>query len=1152
MNGQTGRGRSRRNTSHQFRRFWQKRWKKCAAAALCITLAMGNVAGTFQAYAKNEPYDFHLSREALYEALQEAVENDYIIDSDFEFDGVNADEYNSLLEAGGDLYELKPEHEEYSGLKLRIFARLEGSIVSDEAYEIHSDESLIFMLVNKSGEVKKAIIHVDDRDTGKITVPPASQVEMDTFLEAPDLENMPGGLGAGGTAGGGQSTVAEESGENTDTEQGSDGSESMDESGVEETETAEPEVDEPDSETQAGYGSDRMETEENETTDNRDEESEPEEEDTNPDQETDVNEDSQDASEGNTEPGTDSGAGEDSDDTPDDSDTDSGSDTDGSSDVGEGNTDSDSGSTDSDNEDAGSSDVAVASISAHRIQLVMAPAVEEDEDRLDVATPSEAKADSGEENGSEETNTATPPDTNRGNGEEGEKEEINTATPSEAGALEEGRGKISGLLYEAAILDGKSVVVFETTMGDVGLIDDELLEHSEPMSFEQTVGDVTVRVYADKGVFPEHTELVVTEIRQNSTEYEETQAALESAGTPGTGRLAYDISFWYEGEEIEPDGNVEVSIHVNKVAFPENADLETLTVQHLTEQEDATLQPETVADTAMETTGTIEVKAAEAVAAFSVDSFSIFAILWKTTQGTFRMNLEYVDGDDKGLEGKNTDKELEFPADGKVDFRGKYQFDVDGYMYKSAAVSINGVYKPVAVFDNGGFYDDQGRIVYGLSEFNTTVNVRLYYEPKQGTVPSGEVTAKVYLRYSNLIPDEIHKKDGAASYGPDGNDTGYTTVRVNLDGLNEKTNCFVTNIDGTTCYYYSIDSISSITDSDERREASIDFWEEILYPNIREEDRVRLDDIGGENKYIGYVLKLENDEGIWHIDGILKEDPPVYVVEVYDNDQIRFTISSNDTTVPGVTYEDFINALEEKLGGQDYSYVGTRMDYIVVTYAKDGQSYRTIVRPRAGSTSYHVYPNGTKGYFGYEEKNYGVYFLCRLSMETQQITGNLIISKTVEGSGKNPDEHFSFTLTADGLNGTYPAIYSMQEKSCDTNHGNEVKFENGFAVINLKHNEQVLIAGLPEGKTVMIEETPGEHTTSTNIRVNGGMTSYEGTQIHVTIYRNDTKVSFTNVQMIPSETGVATSFLPYALMMAAGMFGLAGFHFRGKDKRDDE
>lgn len=1106
MNGQTGRGRSRKNTSHQFRRFWQKRWKKCAAAALCVTLAMGNVAGTFQAYAKNEPYDFRLSREKLYGALQEAVENDYIIDSDFEFGGENADEYNSLLEAGGDLYELKPEHEEYNGLKLRIFARLEGSIVSGEAYEIHSDESLIFMLVNKSGEAKKAIIHVDDMDTGKVTVPPASQVGMDTFLEAPDLESLPGGSGVGGTTGGGQSAVTEEAGGGTEAEQGSDGSGSIDERGAEGIETAEPE-----------------------------------EEDANPEQETDDSEDSQDASEGNTGSGTDSGAGENGDDTPDDPDTDSGSDTDGSSSAGEGNTDSDSGSTDSDNEDAGSSDVAVASISAHRVQLVMATAAEEDEDRFDVATPSDAKADNGEENDSGENDSG-----------EDDSGKINTATPSEAGALEEGRENIPGLLYEAAMLDGKSVVVFETTMGDVGLADGEPADHSEPMSFEQTVGNATVRVYADKGAFPEHTELVVTEIRQNSTEYEETRAALESAGTPGTGMLAYDISFWHEDEEIEPDGNVEVSIHVNRAAFPENADLKTLSVQHLTEQEDETLQPETVADAAMETTGTIEVKASEAVAAFSVDSFSIFAILWKTAEGTFRMNLEYVDSNDKGLEGVNTGKELEFPADGKVDFRERYQFDVDGYMYKSAAVLINGVYKTVAVFDNGGFYDDQGRIVYGLSEINTTVNVRLYYEPNQGVVPSGVATAKVYLRYSNLIPDEIHKKDGAASYGPDGNDTGYTRVRVDLDGLNEKTRCFVTNIDGTACYYYSIDSSSSITGNDERREASIDFWDEILYPSIREEDRARLDDIGGENKYIGYVLKLENDEGIWHIDGILKEDPPVYVVEVYDNDQIRFTISSNDTAIPGVTYEDFINALEEKLGGQDYSYTGTTTDYVVVTYTKGGQSYQTIVRPRTGSTSYHVYPNGTKGYFGYEEKTPDVYFLCRLSMETQQITGNLTISKTVEGSGKNPDEHFEFTLTADGLNGTYPAIYSMRGESCDTNHGNEVRFEGGFAVISLKHNEQVLIAGLPEGKTVMIKETPGEHTTSTNIRVNEGTTSHEGAQIHVKIDSSDTKVSFTNVQMIPSETGVATSILPYALMMAAGIFGLAGFHYRGKDKRDDE
>ena len=43
-------------------------------------------------------------------------------------------------------------------------------------------------------------------------------------------------------------------------------------------------------------------------------------------------------------------------------------------------------------------------------------------------------------------------------------------------------------------------------------------------------------------------------------------------------------------------------------------------------------------------------------------------------------------------------------------------------------------------------------------------------------------------------------------------------------------------------------------------------------------DQKKFENVFGSNMFVGYVLKRENDG--WHIDGILKKDPPVYVVEV--------------------------------------------------------------------------------------------------------------------------------------------------------------------------------------------------------------------------------------------------------------------------------
>ena len=51
---------------------------------------------------------------------------------------------------------------------------------------------------------------------------------------------------------------------------------------------------------------------------------------------------------------------------------------------------------------------------------------------------------------------------------------------------------------------------------------------------------------------------------------------------------------------------------------------------------------------------------------------------------------------------------------------------------------------------------------------------------------TGKITAKVYLRYSNAIPEKINQAFTAGEFGPSGNNTPYFTVTVNLDQLNKK------------------------------------------------------------------------------------------------------------------------------------------------------------------------------------------------------------------------------------------------------------------------------------------------------------------------------------------------------------------------------
>ena len=50
---------------------------------------------------------------------------------------------------------------------------------------------------------------------------------------------------------------------------------------------------------------------------------------------------------------------------------------------------------------------------------------------------------------------------------------------------------------------------------------------------------------------------------------------------------------------------------------------------------------------------------------------------------------------------------------------------------------------------------------------------------------TGKITAKIYLRYSNAIPQDINQDFGMDEFGPSGNNTPYFTVTVDLDQLNK-------------------------------------------------------------------------------------------------------------------------------------------------------------------------------------------------------------------------------------------------------------------------------------------------------------------------------------------------------------------------------
>lgn len=671
MGKEDGRGRSRRRRISRARKFLNHEGKKLCASALCVSMLFGSVMNTTIAASKetdDDGYEFELSRASLYQALQDAVLNGSTVDEELEFYGSAAEEYSELLAPGGSLYELKPELKDNDGsLKLRVFAKLDQEIELDSEYEAAGTEEIMFLLTNRSDEPQKAVICVDDKYTEEIEVAPGGAIAVpeDEAAQGPAGGGTAGGgaSAGGGAAGGENAGAGETAGPADENGQAPDSGETPAQTQPEETTGAKEETDADTSEDasapteetgNAGDSqapadetegvSDSGQTEESGAA-GEENDSTAAEDGSAAGGENESDEGKSPAGEngsgetGNTagkeENGADgsgnaaggdgnSGAAESGDQTDTGSGENAGSSTENGSssaagsenssagsgsasgnDSPAGNTgaESDGGNDSSDSVSEGEKTVA-ATISLHRANLVAAPAKEDP-----MATDSE----------------------------------LPVATDSELATDSEMEKLIDGDLYEAVRLKEDGAVLFVTTLDDLGVMDGwgPIVFGQQ---FEQEIDGFRVRAIARKGVLPDGAEMSVVQLtpEEHPDQYNEAVNALAEAGTQYEGMAALDISFHdSEGTEIEPNGEVQVSIELKEGALPEDADPSTVVVQHLKETGDA-IQVEKVADASNDTDGIValadkltdpdEIEVsdeAQAVAAFRVESFSTFTITWQ-------------------------------------------------------------------------------------------------------------------------------------------------------------------------------------------------------------------------------------------------------------------------------------------------------------------------------------------------------------------------------------------------------------------------------------------------------------------------------------------------------------------------------------------
>ncbi len=390
-----------------------------------------------------------------------------------------------------------------------------------------------------------------------------------------------------------------------------------------------------------------------------------------------------------------------------------------------------------------------------------------------------------------------------------ETEEVTTKTEevkAETASLSDVEdNEIEGELYAPVVVNEESIIVFVTTAEELGLNRAELRKASDSNAKrispayegEVELENVIVQVKADENVLPEGVKLQVKELKQkgeDAAQYEEAKEALDSQGTEYDGMMALDISFLdKKGRETEPDGNVQVFIKVKKEALPEEADLESIAVQHLAEEEGGIFVEE-VADCGNKTRGNVDIEAEEHIeAAFEVESFSRFIITWGNDGDTVAIfNVSWVDENDQSLSNEIQDETIVITKAEKFSLYERFGKKFEGYDYVGATVKA----EQMQLTDNNIPTGERiEKTINNVTEIEITKLKNIYFLPYRIIVYSrteenlestsdsfpapteNEINVKLYYRKAENTPAKLKITDEIET-------TGLLTVGP-LDGETE-------------------------------------------------------------------------------------------------------------------------------------------------------------------------------------------------------------------------------------------------------------------------------------------------------------------------------------------------------------------------------
>ena len=279
---------------------------------------------------------------------------------------------------------------------------------------------------------------------------------------------------------------------------------------------------------------------------------------------------------------------------------------------------------------------------------------------------------------------------------------------------------------------------------------------------------VTVKTTAAAGVLPEGAKLVVKKLANQDQAYQDAESTLKDSQVTYDDFLALDVGFEVNGKEVEPEaGSVQVQFELGAGFLPENADTNTLAVQHLTDG-----KAETVADAGAVTAGDVTVKNETVKADFEVQSFSHFTITW--SYYSWYGNEEYTVAtiyyvDEAGQEIETNVADVKATNGQTITLEG-YAHDIEGYTYSAARyASYNGTEVVSIVMNRNDTQSLIGKngetVVEDLTGRVSNKNIYLVYT-KNGSSGGGTggSTGEITLPEPSHVKKAVRRDDGSGIY----------------------------------------------------------------------------------------------------------------------------------------------------------------------------------------------------------------------------------------------------------------------------------------------------------------------------------------------------------------------------------------------------